>query len=74
MEISTLPKYSINPQPTDEERKRAREIMKIAFANVEKNRQNKVPKTTEESIREFEELRQDIINQCRKNGTLNGIE
>lgn len=74
MEITTLPKYSINPPPTEEELKRAREIMKIAFSNVEKNRQNKVAKTTEETIKEFEELRQDIINQCRENGTLNDIE
>lgn len=74
MTVTTLPKSGINPQPTDEERKRAREIMKIAFSNVEKNIKNKVPKTTEESIKEFEELRQDIINQCRENSTLNEIE
>lgn len=48
--------------------------MKIAFSNVKNNLKNKVPKTPEQTIKEFEELRQDIINQCRKNGTLNDIE
>ncbi len=74
MIVSTLPKYGINPPPTEEELKKAREIMKIAFSNVKNNLKNKVPKTPEQTIKEFEELRQDIINQCRKNGTLNDIE
>lgn len=74
MTVSTLPKYGINPPPTEEELKKAREIMKIAFSNVKNNLKNKVPKTPEQTIKEFEELRQDIINQCRKNGTLNDIE
>lgn len=68
--VSTLPKYSINPPPTEEELKKAKELMKIAFANVEKNISQTNFKTKEESIKEFEELRQKIITQCEENGTL----
>jgi hypothetical protein len=70
MKVSTLPKYSINPSPTEEELKKAKELMKIAFANVEKNISQTNFKTKEESIKEFEELRQKIITQCEENGTL----
>lgn len=70
MKVSTLPKYSINPPPTEEELKKAKELMKIAFANVEKNISQTNFKTKEESIKEFEELRQKIITQCEENGTL----
>jgi hypothetical protein len=70
MTLTTLPKYGINPPPTEEELKRAEEIMKIAFSNVEKKLENREPKTTEETIKEFEELRQNIIKQCEENGTL----
>jgi hypothetical protein len=70
MALTTLPKYGINPPPTEEELKRAEEIMKIAFSNVEKKLENREPKTTEETIKEFEELRQNIIKQCEENGTL----
>ncbi|MGI0479614.1 hypothetical protein ACN4EE_02370 [Geminocystis sp. CENA526] len=70
MKVSTLPKYSINPPPTEKELKRAKELMKIAFANVEKNISQRKSKTKEESIKEFEELRQKIIIQCEENGTL----
>jgi hypothetical protein len=70
MTLTTLPKYGINPPPTVEELKRADELMKFAFSNVEKKLKNRVPKTTEETIKEFEELRQDIIKQCEENGTL----
>ena len=74
MEVSSVPKYSINPPPTEEELKKAEELRKIALSNVKNNLRNKVRETPEETIKEFEELRQDIINQCRKNGTLNDIE
>jgi hypothetical protein len=70
MTLTTLPKYGINPPPTDEELKRAEEIIKIA----EKELENEPPLSPEETFKKFEELRQDIINQCRKNGTLNDIE
>lgn len=74
MKVTTLPKYGINPPPTEEELKRAEELIKIAFSNVEKELENRVQKTTEETIKEFEELRQDIIRQCEENGTLDDIE
>lgn len=70
MKVSTLPKYSITPPPTEEELKKAKELMKIAFANVEKNISQINFKTKEESIKEFEGLRQKIIAQCEENGTL----
>jgi hypothetical protein len=70
MTVTTLPKYGINPPPTIEELKNAEELMNIAFSNVEKKLKNRVIKTEEEAITEFEEIRQDIINQCLENGTL----
>lgn len=70
MRVPTLPKYSINPPPTIDELKRADELMKFAFSNVEKKLKNRVEKTNEETIKEFEELREDIIKQCEENGTL----
>jgi hypothetical protein len=70
MKVTTLPKYSINAPPTSEELKRADELIAQAFTELE----NEPPLSNEEWIKEFEELREDIINQCRKNGTLNDIE
>jgi len=70
MTVTTLPKYGINPPPTIEELKSAEELMNIAFSNVEKKLKNRVSKTKEETIKEFEEIRQGIINQCIENGTL----
>lgn len=66
MEYTTLPKYSINPPPTEDEIKRAKELMAIAKQELE----NEPPLSPEETIKKFEELRQNIINQCRENGTL----
>lgn len=73
MTITTLPKYGINPPPTEEELKMADELLNIAFSNVEKKLKNRVSKTSEEIIQEFEDLRQDIIKQWEENGTLNEI-
>lgn len=70
MTVTTLPKYGINPPPTQEELNTAEEILKIA----EKELENEPLFSSEETFKRFEELRQDIINQCRKNGTLNDIE
>ena len=70
MTVTTLPKYGINPPPTVEELKRAEEILKIA----EKESEIEPILSPEETFKKFEEIRQDIINQCRKNGTLNDIE
>jgi hypothetical protein len=70
MAVTTFPKYDINPPPSSEELKRAEEIIKIA----EKELEDEPPLSPEETFKRFEELRQDIINQCKKNGTLNNIE
>lgn len=70
MIVTTFPKYGINPPPTEEELKRAEELINIAFLELEKE-ENLSP---EKTIKMFEEVRQDIINQCRKNGTLNELE
>ena len=58
--------YETYPKPTEGERERARELIKIALTELE----TELPMTPEETIKEFEELRQDIIKQCQINGTL----
>lgn len=70
MKVPTLHKYGINPPPTEDELKRAEEILKIA----EKELENEPILSPEDTFKKFEEIRQDIINQCRKSGTLNDIE
>lgn len=70
----SLPKYSINPPPTEEELKKAEEILKIAKKELEKELKNRIPKTKKEIIKEFEEIRQNIIKQCEENRTLNDID
>lgn len=70
MTVTTLPKYGINPPPTEEELNTAEEILKIA----EKELENELLLSSEEIFKKFEDLRQDIINQCKKNGTLNEKE
>ena len=61
-----MPKWSIDPPPTEEELAKARELINRAKELAKKNR----PKTKEEAQAEFERVRQEIIEECRINGTL----
>ena len=58
--------YEVYPKPTEAELEMAHKIIAEALAELE----SEPPKTAQETWKEFEELRQDIIKQCELNGTL----
>ena len=66
MSVSSYQKYSIDPQPTKDELEIADKIIAEALAELE----SEPPKTAQESWKEFERIREEIIKQCELNGTL----
>lgn len=62
MSVSTYPKYSINPQPTEAELVKAREIIAEAKKKAKLNRPQNSQQAWENLESAIKEIREDFVN------------
>jgi ribulose kinase len=63
MTLTTLPKYGINPPPTDEELKRAKELVKKGKIKAKLNRPKNAEEAWENMEKAINDIREDFLSQ-----------
>ncbi len=63
MTVTTLPKYGTNPPPTDEELKRAKELIKKGKIKAKLNRAKNAQEAWENMEKAINDIREDFLTQ-----------
>lgn len=63
MKTTTLPKSGISPPPTEEERKRARELVERGKLKAKLNRPKNAQEAWENMKKAIDDIREDFLSQ-----------